>query len=212
MNYLKEYQQKHGLIADGEIGKNTATVMMKDLGNFPSNIHFSHFIAQVEVESANFTAGRENLNYGGEALASLFGKYFPKKDYIGYIRKPEKIANRVYAYRMGNGDELSGDGWKYRGAGALQLTGKNNIGLYFSSVGLPPNSDPELLITPEHYFRSAVWFFDRNGIWEDCGSKGTVSCVRVSKAINLGSSTAKGTPNGLEERIALTNKYFKVLT
>jgi putative chitinase len=210
MNYLQKYQELHGLDADSILGKRTAAVMQTDLG-IKSSVQFAFFIAQVQHESANFTAGRENLNYSASALERSFGKYFRDVNVNSYGRQPEKIANRIYANRMGNGTEASGDGWKYRGGGGLQLTGKTNYAIYFKSVGLPADSDPALLTLPEHYFKSAKFFFDINCLWRICGGPTNVAATQLSKAINLGNQYSAGTPLGLGERIKLTNQYITAL-
>ena len=208
MNYLKDFQTANKLTPDGNIGKRTAEVLMKVLG-ITSSVNFAHFIAQIQHESGNFSAGRENLNYSADALVKLFGKHFLGAAAKNYARQPEAIANRLYANRMGNGYEISGDGWRYRGTAALQLTGKTNVQLYLKSVGLPLDTDPNVLLTGIHYFGTAKWFFDTNSIWKYC-SKSNSSILTVSRIINLGSATSKSTPIGLPERIALTNKYFNL--
>lgn len=210
MNYLQVYQQAHGLDPDGVIGKNTAATMMQDLG-IQSMTQFCHFIAQIKHESSNFRAGRENLNYSADALKKLFGKYFTQGELFHYARHPEAIANRIYGNRMGNGPESSGDGWKYRGTGALQLTGKNNCQAYFKDAGLPLDTDPDILLQPEHYFKTAKWFFDTNKVWQYCTDQSRECIVQTSKKINLGNALAKRDPIGLNERIELTNSLFTML-
>jgi putative chitinase len=207
MNYLQTYQQAHGLTPDGVIGKHTAEVMMKDLGIIDT-VAFCHFIAQVQHESANFKAGRENLNYRAEVLKKLFKKYFKDSEYFNYAHHPEKIANRIYANRMGNGPEASGDGWKYRGTGALQLTGKKNTQSYFKYAGLPLDTDPDILLQPEHYFKTAVWYFNENKVWQYCTDKSNECVLNTSKKINLGNVNSTRTPIGYSERLALTDKLF----
>lgn len=209
MNYLMEFQKANGLDVDGNIGKKTASTMMKVL-DIVSPTAFAHFIAQTQHESANFTDGRENLNYSAEALKKLFGKYFKGVDASTYTRNPSKIANRIYANRMGNGDEASGDGFKYRGTAALQLTGKNNIQEYMKAYDIDVNSDPNILLLPEHYFNTAKWFFDRNKIWQYCKGTDGSSIITVSRAINLGYPHSIKTPIGLAERTKLTYKYLKL--
>jgi len=207
MNYLKQYQQAHGLNPDGLIGKHTAAIMAQDLG-IQSTIEFCHFIGQIQHESVNFTAGRENLNYGIDGLRKIFGKYFTETELSQYARQPEKIANRVYANRLGNGNEASGDGWKYRGAAGIQLTGKKNIQAYFEFAGLLLATDPNVLLEPEHYFKTAKWFFDVNNIWQYCQEENDECIVKVSKKVNLGNADAKRDPIGLKERLVATNDLF----
>ena len=210
VNYLQQYQEKLGLTPDGIVGKQTAEAIMKDLG-IKTKENFAIWYAQVEHESAHFTAGRENLNYSADALKKLFGKYFKSGEAEKYARQPEKIANRIYANRMQNGDEASGDGWRYRGAASLQLTGKGNITSYFKYVGLPLDSDPNILLEPQHYFRTAIWFFDVNNVWQNCNSVSKECVLACSKHVNLGSPTAKGMPINFDERLALTNKISQVI-
>lgn len=210
MNYLQTYQLAHGLTPDGIIGKDTAAVMMKDLG-IGSIIEYCHFIAQIQHESGNFIAGRENLNYGEDGLLATFPHYFSSHDAHLYARQPEKIANRVYANRMGNQSEVSGDGWEYRGTGALQLTGKANLQAYLSSVGLPLDTDPNVLLQPEHYFRTAKFYFDTNQVWQYCTSDDSLCILKVSKKINLGNADSIRKPIGYDERVIATNNLFSTL-
>ena len=122
-----------------------------------TKLRLCHFLAQILHESGNLKYKSENLNYSAKALRSVFGKYF-KTDEIAneYARKPEKIANKVYANRMGNGNEASGDGWKYRGRGLIQLTGKNNYTICGQSINLNLVNNPDLLInTPEASVKAA---------------------------------------------------------
>jgi putative chitinase len=166
----------------------------------------AHFFAQTAHESGNFKAFSENLNYGAAGLRSVFGKYFPADELAAeYERQPEKIANRVYANRMSNGDEASGDGWKYRGRGALQLTGKANYQEFANYVqDQSVLSDPDLVAT-KYSFESALFFFDKNGLWKICDeglSEDTI--VKLTKRINGGT-------HGLQDRIEKTKKFADML-
>ena len=119
------------------------------------------FIAQCAHESGNFLFLKENLNYKAESLVKVFPKYFPSMDIAQqYAKKPEKIANRVYASRMGNGDESSGDGWKFCGRGLIQLTGKNNYTFFAASIGVDLNEAAEYLQTFEGAVQSACFFWE----------------------------------------------------
>lgn len=122
------------------------------------------FIAQVLHESGKLTATKENLNYSEQALVTVFGKYFDRNMAKYYARNPEKIANRVYANRMGNGDEKSGDGWRYRGRGLIQLTGKSNYINCGKALGKDLVTDPTYLETPEGAARSAGWYWSSRGL------------------------------------------------
>lgn len=133
--------------------------------NISTPMRQAMFLSQIAHESGGFRHVSENLNYSASALRRVFGKYFPTDEMAyEYARKPEKIANRVYANRMGNGNEASGDGWKYRGRGLIQLTGKDN---YLSfSLAADNNSfiDPGLLTEPEYAAMSAGWYWQDNGL------------------------------------------------
>ena len=122
--------------------------------------HVSAFLAQIGHESARLSSVEENLNYSSNGLTSTFPKYFTHEQANDYARQPVKIANRVYADRMGNGDEISGDGFRYRGKGLLQVTGKENHAACGKALGLPLVDDPELLLEPINAALSAGWFWN----------------------------------------------------
>ena len=169
----------------------------------------AHFFGQVSHETGGFKVFTENLNYSAEGLQKIFGKYFPGNLEESYAKNPQKIANRVYASRMGNGNEASGDGWKFRGRGALQLTGKDNYQAFANSLQKPEiMTNPDLVAT-DFAFESAIFFFNNNKLWSLCNTVDQVSILKLSKAINLGSASSKGTPHGLEDRVEKTLKYFQ---
>jgi len=166
-------------------------------------LRICHFLAQVIHESGHFKYKSENLNYSVSALRSVFGKYF-KTDAIAneYARKPEKIANKVYANRMGNGDEASGDGWKYRGRGLIQLTGKTNYANCGKSIGLDLISDPDLLTkSAEACVKSACWFWKTNNL-NALADKD--DATNITKRINGGT-------NGLADRNKILNLAKSVI-
>jgi len=171
-----------------------------------SNIRLAHFLSQCAHESGNFKAVTENLNYGAKGLRSIFGKYF-KDDATAaaYERKPEKIANRVYSSRMGNGDEASGDGWKFRGRGYIQLTGKDNYTQFDKVVEDDILANPDLVAT-KYPLMSAAFFFERNNLWKICdGGADKEDVIALTKRINGGT-------HGLEDRLtkfALFNSLLK---
>lgn len=122
----------------------------------------AHFLAQLAHESGGLKYSEENLNYSAKGLRSIFGKYFKTMEMAeAYARKPEKIANRVYANRMGNGAEESGDGWKYRGRGLIQLTGKENYQKFAQEHTIDCVNNPDLLLDAEIALTSACWFWKR---------------------------------------------------
>jgi putative chitinase len=132
--------------------------------NIDTPLRVSMFLAQVAHESGNFRFLKENLNYSEKGLKTVFGKYFPGDLATQYARKPEKIANRVYANRMGNGPEVSGDGWNYRGRGLIQLTGKNNYTNFALDIQLSMEDTINYLETKEGAMVSACWFWKTNKI------------------------------------------------
>ena len=199
---LKSLQQKSGVTADGLFGPGTLKAGMTYYKFTPERA--SHFFAQTAHETGNFKAFSENLNYSADGLNKIFPKYFKNagKDANAYARNPEKIANVVYSSRMGNGDEASGDGWKYRGRGALQLTGKSNYQAFADYL-----KNPEIMTTPdlvatEFAFESAMFFFDRNKLWDIC-DKGVNddTILAITKRINGGT-------HGLDDRKEKTKKYY----
>lgn len=199
-NPMAILQEKSGVTADGVFGPNTYKAARKYLKL--TDLRATHFFAQTGHETGNFAVYTENLNYSAKGLRSTFPKYFPTDALAAqYERKPEKIANKVYADRMGNGPESSGDGWKYRGRGALQLTGKSNYQAFADYMKRPDiMTNPDIVAT-ELAFESAMFFFERNKLWSIC-DKGTSDSVitELTKRINGGT-------NGLDDRIAKTKKY-----
>lgn len=167
------------------------------------------FIAQVAHESARLSSLEEGLNYSQAGLLATFGKRFTSSEAFQYARQPQRIANRVYANRMGNGPEDSGDGWKYRGRGLLQLTGKDNYRKGEEALGLPLLDDPDLLFEMKNAADSAAWIFWRSGAipLAEAGDFDGVSDV-----INLGRKTAKeGDSVGYADRLALYRGAVKAL-
>ena len=162
----------------------------------------ANFLGQCAHESGGFTKTVENLNYSTEALQSLFGKYFPRGDEATYARNPEMIANRIYANRMGNGDEASGEGWLYRGRGYIQLTGADNQNAFLATVN---ETDPAVIFD-KYPLLSAAWFWNQHNLSSkaDHGvDYGTVSII--TQVINGGEL-------GLSDRVAAVGKYYAALT
>jgi len=159
------------------------------------------FIAQVGHESAGLTALRENLNYSAVALRVVFPKYFTSAVAANYERKPERIANRVYANRMGNGDEASGDGWRYRGAGLIQLTGRDNHEAFAEAIGKPLAEVSDYLATAAGGSLSAAWFWSRHGCNELADAN---RFTDITHAIN-------GGLNGIDARTMLWTRCRTVL-
>jgi len=159
------------------------------------------FLAQCAHESGGFIFLKENLNYKAASLRKVFPKYFPDDNIAAhYAQKPEMIANRVYANRMGNGPEDSGDGYAYCGRGLIQLTGKSNYQAFADSIETPVDQVPEYLGTFEGAIQSACWFWESNNLnrWADAGD-----IVKMTKIINGGTI-------GLEDRIKHYNHALQI--
>lgn len=166
-------------------------------------IKLAHFLAQAGHESAGFKAVNENLNYGAKGLLGIFKKYFPTEaKALLYERKPEKIANLVYGGRMGNGPEASGEGYKYRGRGYIQLTGKDNYAAFSKAIGEDCVANPDLVAT-KYPLASAAWFFTR--CLPKCTDASDAAITTVTKCVN-------GGVIGLESRIKEFNTFYKLLS
>ena len=231
---VKEWQSKNGLTADGIIGDASwsklfvSTVIppsefkLENLkGHIPDSVidqipetaakfnittslRLAHFLAQCGHESGSFKAVSENLNYSSDGLKKIFGKYFPGDTSISYSRNPEKIASKVYANRMGNGDESSKEGFKFRGRGYIQLTGKSNYIGFTKFIGEDCVSNPDLVAT-KYPLASAAFFFDSNKLWSIC-DKGAddATVTAVTKRVNGGTI-------GLPDRIKHFKEFYNLL-
>jgi putative chitinase len=172
--------------------------------NINTPLRLAHFLAQCSHESANFTAVRENLNYSADSLKKVFPKYFPGTLSEQYQRNPEKIASKVYGGRMGNGDETTKEGFKFRGRGFIQLTGKDNYKSFGQAINENLIENPDLVAT-KFPLLSAAWFFSKNGI-NTIADKGPTDEVikEVTKRVNGGTI-------GLEDRVSKFKKFFNLL-
>jgi putative chitinase len=178
-------------------------VMAKFEINTP--LRLAHFLAQCGHESGGFRVVNENLNYSAKGLMGIFKKYFPTdakaKD---YERKPEKIANVVYANRMGNGPEASGEGFKFRGRGYIQLTGKQNYTAFGKSINVDIAATPDL-VASKYPLMSAAWFFNKNGLHKMADGGATDAVVTsITKRVNGGTI-------GLPDRIKHFKEYYSLL-
>jgi putative chitinase len=191
-----------GHIPDSVIAMLPDTITKFEL-NTP--LRLAHFLAQAGHESGGFKALNENLNYGAKGLRGIFGKYFPTDaKALEYERKPEKIANLVYSGRMGNGPEASGEGYKFRGRGYIQLTGKDNYVAFGKAINEDLTANPDLVAT-KYPLASAAWFFHKNGlhkIADEGANEATVT--KVTKRVNGGTI-------GLADRLKHFNEYYKLL-
>jgi putative chitinase len=167
-------------------------------------LRLAHFLAQCGHESGGFKAVNENLNYGAKGLLGTFPKYFNATTAAQYERKPEMIASKVYGGRMGNGPESTKEGYKFRGRGYIQLTGKDNYTAFDKFVDDDILGNPDLVAT-KYPLMSAAWFFDKNGLWAVCDKGATTEVVTsVTKRVN-------GGVIGLADRIKHFKEYYALL-
>ena len=169
-------------------------------------LRLAHFLAQCGHESGGFRLTQENLNYSAKGLMGIFKKYFPTEAIANaYQRNPQKIANKVYSSRMGNGDEASGDGFKFRGRGYIQLTGKDNYTAFGKSIGEDICANPDK-VASQYALLSAAWFFSKNGLHKmaDEGASDAV-VTKITKRVNGGTI-------GLADRIKHFKEYYHLLS
>ena len=191
-----------GHLPDAVIAQLPDTIAKFEL-NTP--LRLAHFLAQAGHESGGFKAVNENLNYGAKGLLGIFKKYFPTEAKAKeYERKPEKIANLVYGSRMGNGAEITGEGYKFRGRGYIQLTGKDNYKAFDAVVTESIVDNPDLVAT-KYPLLSAAWFFHKNGLHKIADGGATDAVVTsVTKRVNGGTI-------GLPDRIKHFKEYYALL-
>ena len=190
-----------GQIPDAVISEIT---IIADKFGIITNLRLCHFLAQCSTESGNFKLTLENLNYTKDGLMKIFPGYFPGNLAESYAHQPEKIAARVYGSRMGNGDETSKEGWKFRGRGFLQVTGKQNYQILGDFLNVDLVSNPDLVATT-YPLSSAAHFFYKNNLWPICDEGLSEEVVtRVSRRVN-------GGDNGLQHRKHEFKRFEKLL-
>lgn len=229
--HVKAWQRKNNLVDDGLVGNVTWSKMFppkiekidisKLKGHVSENVldqlsftiekfniinklRLSHFLSQCAHESGGFKFIKENLNYSEKALTSIFGKYFKDVPASKYARNPEMIASRVYANRMGNGSESTKEGWKFRGRGYIQLTGKVNYEKFSKFIGEDCVANPDL-VSDKYPLASAAFFFDSNNLWPLCDQGSSDEIVKkVTRRVN-------GGYHGLDDRLDKFKKYWNLL-
>jgi putative chitinase len=198
---IQSLQAKIGVKVDGVLGPVTVKKAMEFFKLTP--IRAAHFFGQTAHETGGFTIFTENLNYSASGLLSIFPRHFTQQQAQEYQRKPERIANRAYRDRMGNGNESSGDGWKFRGRGALQLTGKDNYKAFSDYLKKPEIMNNPDLVATEFAFESAMFFFDKNKLWSICdGGVNDKTITAVTRRVNGGT-------HGLQDRIQRTKNFYE---
>ena len=191
-----------GLIPDLVISQIPETAIKFNITN---SLRLSHFLAQCSHESGGFKAVKENLNYSADGLKKIFPKYFPGNLSESYARNPEKIASLVYGNRMGNGNELTKEGYLFCGRGYIQLTGKDNYSKFDKTVDDDIMKNPELVAT-KYPLASAAFFFDSNKLWSICDKGSDDSTViAVTKRVNGGTI-------GLDHRLKEFKKIYSLLS
>lgn len=167
-------------------------------------LRLAHFLAQCSHESGGFKVAQENLNYSADGLKKIFPKYFPGDLANSYAKQPEKIASRVYGGRMGNGDEASKEGYKYRGRGYIQLTGKDNYGAFDKTVDDSIQENPDLVVT-KYPLLSAAWFWSSRSL-NASADKGSSDAVvtEITKKVNGGTI-------GLDDRLKQFKAFYALL-
>lgn len=200
MKYIKLFQEKHGLKNDGIIGKKTLTKFSEVYGL--TSEQTAHVIGQTCHETGKFALGRENLNYSAKSLLKTFKTRFTELQALKLERQPIKIGNHVYGNRYGNTEE--NDGYRYRGAGAIMLTFKDNYRKFSEYI-----NDPEIMVNADlveskYFFEVAIYFFKVNNLLGIANKVDEATILKISKVIN-------GGYNGIKERIEYTNKYYDML-
>lgn len=186
----------------------TEIPVIVDKHNINTPIRLAHFLGQCSHESGNFRLTVENLNYSSDRLMVIFPKYFrglSQAELATFHRSPERIANRVYASRMGNGNSASGDGWRFRGRGFIQLTGRNNYTLFDRTVADDIITNPDLVST-KYPLESAAWFWTTNNI-NVIADRGV-----TNDTVTLVTRRVNGGTIGLDHRIQEFNRFLRILT
>lgn len=210
MDQIKKLQEKIGAKIDGDFGAET----LKKAAAYYKLTHeqTAHLFGQIAHETGDFKYFTENLNYSATQLLKVFKRYFKTEiEAKQYANKAIMIANKVYANRMGNGDEKTGDGYKFCGRGSLQLTGRQNYLLFSKYINNQEIMNKPELVATEYAFESAIFFFIQNNLFKYCQVVDDESITKLSKAINVGNANSTVIPHGLDDRITKTKLFYKML-
>lgn len=208
---IRDFQKSEGLVPDGVVGKKTVQAF-KRVYNW-TNEQVSHFLGQTHIESRGFRDTTENMNYSASRLAQVWPQRYalnpqsthkiPNELAKRLSGDPEAIANNVYANRMGNGSEETGDGWKHRGRGYIQLTGKTQHYDFADYVGDPDIKRSPAKIAEKYQIESAIYYFEKNKLFRGLLNVDYATIKRLTKAVNGGF-------HGLKERKEQTEKYYRL--
>lgn len=209
---LRFLQNRLGVPQTGNFDQPTAKAIMFKYQLSPEEA--AHFLGQLSHETMRFRAFSENLNYKSpERIISVFKRHFPGgiEEARNFVRSPEKLANRVYSNRMGNGSESSGDGWRFRGRGAIHLTGRSNY-INFANWMNEPNilNNPDL-VSDEYALDCGYYFFEHNKLFNLCKKVDASTILSISRGVNIGNPNSRITPHGLEDRVNQTNLIYRWL-
>lgn len=210
---LKLIQNRLGVSESEAFNRETARAIMHFFQLSP--IEGAHFLGQFHHETGGFKSFEENLNYtSAERILAVFPRYFKGgiEEAMEFVRNPEKLANRVYSNRMGNGDESSGDGWKYRGRGKPHLTGKNNYIDFANWMNEPRILNNPDIVSDDFAMDAGLYYFERNGLFKHCKNISDSNILEISRGVNVGNINSSITPHGMNDRIVQTRRMLEWLS
>lgn len=218
MRHIRRFQEQHGLPVTGIIGPLTIA-KLREVLNITNDFHLAHFLGQVHHETGGFSNGRENMDYSVTALLNNFGRHRISEVDARRLGRTsnqpanqQEIANVIYGGEWGRrnlGNTQPNDGWRFRGNGSIQLTGRANHQAFANSINRQEIMINPDLVSTDFYFESGKFFFDRNNLWRLCNDVNEQSILRLSRAVNIGNPNSTATPKGLEDRIKQTMRYLR---
>lgn len=210
---VKLIQNKVGVPQTGIFDQSTARAVMFYFQLNP--IEAAHFLGQFHHETGGFRSFEENLNYtSAERILAVFPRHFRGgiEEAMPFVRNPQKLANRVYSGRMGNGNEASGDGWMFRGRGKPHLTGRNNYTDFANWLNDPRILNNPDLVSDEFAMDAGLYFFDRNKLFKHCRNISEENILQISKGVNVGNINSSITPHGMKDRVLQTKRMLEWLS
>lgn len=209
-NTVKLIQNRLGVPQTGTFNRDTARGIMWKYQLSP--IEAAHFLGQFHHETGGFRNFQENLNYtSAERILAIFRRHFPGgiEEAKEFVRNPEKLANRVYSNRMGNGSESSGDGWRFRGRGKPHLTGRNNYTDFSNWMNEPRILENPDIVADDFAVDAGLYFFERNSLFRHCKNISDENILLVSRGVNVGNINSSITPHGMNDRIVQTKRMLE---